>query len=89
MPVISLKTCVVVILAALYFGYDFGSFYAHLWRDILRDDVVSSSTKMVSIKVRRQKQKPCQIEIIGFVFESQLDFCHYYFLYDACHMFKT
>ncbi len=67
---VSLETSVVIILTALYFSYDFGSFYTHLWWGILRDDVVSSSVKMISVKVRRQKQKPRQIKIIGFVSES-------------------
>jgi hypothetical protein len=53
--VICLKTCVVIILTALYFGYDFGSFYAHLWRCILCYNIMSGSAKMISIKVGWQK----------------------------------
>ncbi len=49
---IGIETCVVVILATLYDTYSVNTFYTHLWRDILCDDKMSRSEKMISIEVR-------------------------------------
>jgi hypothetical protein len=49
--VISLETCIVVILATLYGAYSVSTFHTHLWRGSLCDDKMCRFEKMIIIEV--------------------------------------